>query len=65
MFDIKEYGALIAGVAAFFTSLLGWVKWGTDKSKTPVSIAVKGNSEIQDIIDQIVRNNEHINSGGG
>ena len=61
MFDIKEYGALIAGVAAFFTSLLGWVKWGTDKSKTPVSIAVKGNSEIQDIIDQIVRNNEHIN----
>jgi hypothetical protein len=61
MFDIKEYGALLAGIAAFFTSLLGWIKWGTDKSKTPVSIAVKGNSEIQDIIDQIVRNNKHIN----
>jgi hypothetical protein len=33
MFDIKEYGALIAGIAAFFTSLLGYSQHVTIKNK--------------------------------
>jgi len=70
--DIKDFGAILGGVAAFGGTLLAWVKWTSDVKKTSIGIASSGNAEIQQIISDIAKSPDieivsvvEITNGGG